>query len=380
MTSRERFKLALNHKEADRVPIDVGGDLHNGIHDVAYRNLLKYLNEKDEIVLYDQMQHLAKVKDSVLERLNSDTRYLYANPSESYKFEIDEQQGWYDEWGVKRANAGLYDEVVESPLSDCTMEDIIKYKAPDGKDKSRFVGLRDTAKDLHENTDYALVGANAASLFFLSSEIIGYQEFMEKILLETKVIEALIDKVLEYQFDFFDGYLNEIGDYVEMVWMGDDWGTQLAPLMSPTMFRDIFLKRYKEFVKFVKSKADVKVAIHSCGAVQWALGDFVDAGIDVVHPLQGDAQGLLDPYLLKKEFGDSLVFYSNLKNQTIIPYGSSKDVEEDVKRKIEALAPNGGFIMSGGHNFQADVPPENILALVDATLKYGNYPIGIHGK
>jgi len=373
MTSRERFRLALNHKEPDRVPIDVGGDMHNGLHVTAYSNLLKYLGEEDELRIYDRMQHLAVLKESVYERLHADTRYLFANGPASFELKVAEDTSWADEWGIVRKNAGLYDETCGNPLAELTMDKVKNYALPDGSDPTRFEGLRERAKDLYENTDYAIVGANAASLFYLTSELVGYQEFMELIALEPEMIEALVDRVLEYQFKFFDKYLDAIGDYVEMIWMGDDWGTQFGPLMSPNTFREIFAKRYAEFVKFVKSKADVKVAIHTCGDVLWALEDFAKAGIDVVHPLQGDAVNLQDPFMIKKEFGDDLVFYSNLKNQTVLPYGTAEDVVNDVKLKIDAFAPGGGYIMSGGHNIQADVPPENILAMIDTTLEYGKY-------
>jgi uroporphyrinogen decarboxylase len=230
---------------------------------------------------------------------------------------------------------------------------------------------------MYEETDFALIGGNAASLFFLTSEIVGYQEYMEKILLETKMLEELIDKVLEWQIEFFDSYLDEIGDYIEMIWMGDDWGTQIAPLMSPALFREIFIPRYKQFTGSVKKKCDVKIALHACGSIYWALEDLANAGIDVIHPMQGDAAGMGDPFMLKKEFGNDLAFYSNLRNQSIIPYGTIEEVRDEVKFKVKALAPGGGYIMSGGHNFQADVPPQNIMALVDATLEYGHYPINV---
>ena len=375
MNSRERFKRAIHHQEPDRVPIDIGGDFHNGIHETAYKNLLQHLGEEDTVVIYDFMQHLATIKESVRQRLHSDTCYLFAGAAEGYRRILAPDSSWEDEWGVKRINVGLYDESAGHPLADCTEEAIRAYRLPDPKDKGRFFGLREKARRMYEETDYALVGGNAASLFYLTSELVGFQEFMEKILLETKMLEALIEKVLEWQIDFFDLYLDEIGDYIEMVWMGDDWGTQLAPLMSPALFRSVFISRYKQFTQFIKKKSDVKIALHCCGAVYWALEDLAGAGIDVIHPLQGDAAGMDDPFLLKKEFGDDLVFYSNLRNQSIVPYGTVEEVEDEVRRKIKALAPGGGYIMSGGHNFQADVPPQNILAIVDATLEYGRYPI-----
>ena len=375
MNSRERFKRAINHQEPDRVPIDVGGDFHNGLHEVAYGKLLQLLEEQDEIKIYDYMQHLAVVKESVLRRLHGDTRYVFASAAEGYQRVVAPDTSWFDEWGVQRKTVGFYDESVGTPLADCTYEKIKNYRLPDPGDKNRFKGLNERAKRLYEDTEYAVIGGNAASLFFLTSEIIGYQEYMEKILTETKMIETLIDRVLEWQMDFFGCYLDEIGEYTEMIWMGDDWGTQRSPLMSPALFREIFIPRYKQFTQFIKKRADVKIALHSCGSIYWALGDLADAGIDVLHPLQGDAVGFEDPYKLKKEYGSDLVLYSNLRNQSVIPHGTVEEVIEEVKFKIGALAPGGGYIMSGGHNIQADVPPENILAMIDTTIKYGNYPI-----
>jgi uroporphyrinogen decarboxylase len=145
--------------------------------------------------------------------------------------------------------------------------------------------------------------------------------------------------------------------------------------MNPELFREIYVPRYKELTRFIKSKADVKIALHSCGSVYWALGDFARMGIDVVHPLQGDAAGMDDPDVLKRNYGDELVFYSNLRNQSVLPHGTPEEVDAEVKRKVKALAKGGGYVLSGGHNIQADVPPENILALVDAGLKYGTFPL-----
>ena len=116
MTSRERFHMALNHQEPDRVPIDAGQDLHNGLHELAYRNLLRKLGETDDICLYDQMQHLAVVKESVLVRLHVDTRYVFAGAGEGFQIRFDPDRSWLDEWGVRRKPCGLYDECVGHPL------------------------------------------------------------------------------------------------------------------------------------------------------------------------------------------------------------------------------------------------------------------------
>ena len=375
MTSRERFRCALNHKEGDRVPIDLGSDVHNGIHEKAYGRLLDYLGMTDEITLYDIIQHLAVVKQEVKDRLHADTSYIFANGSSTYEFKREADGSWLDEWGVRRKTVGLYDESYEFPLAGCDLEAVKNFRMPDPRDKARFLGLKEKAKQLYTTTDYALIGGSCGSLFYLSGEFVGFQEYMEKLLSDQEVIVTLIDRLMEWEFEFFDAYLAEVGEYIEMVWIGDDWGTQNGPIINPNLFRELFVPRYKELTKHIKSKADVKIALHSCGSVYWALGDFADMGIDVVHPLQGAAAHMDNPERIKSEFGDRLVFYSNLCNQTILPHGTPQEVENDVKRKISALAKGGGYILSGGHNIQADVPPENVIAMIDSTLKYGHYPI-----
>jgi uroporphyrinogen decarboxylase len=229
---------------------------------------------------------------------------------------------------------------------------------------------------MYNETEYALIGGNCGSLFYLSAELVGYPEYMERLLTDQDMIVRVIDRLLEWECDFFDAYLEQVGEFIEMVWIGDDWGTQRGPIMNPELFRKIYVPRYKELTKHIKSKADVKIALHSCGSVYYALGDFVEMGIDVIHPLQGDAVQMDDPELLKREYGDHLVFYSNFRNQTTLPYGTPEDMALEVRRKVEALAPGGGYVLSGGHNIQADVTPENLLSMVDAGILYGMFPIG----
>ena len=373
MNSRERFRKAINHEQPDRVPVDVGQDFHNGIHAIAYENLLKLLGDSDEIRFYDRMQHLAVVKESVLNRLRADTRYVFANPPAGFEVVTAPDGSWGDEWGIRRKTCGYYDETCGNPLAGADLESVRKFQFPNPGDKSRFVGLRERARRLRETTDFAIIGGNPATLFYLTSELVGFEEYLEKLMTDQPVIEALVDRMLEYWMEFFAGYLDAIGDEVEMIWIGDDWGTQRGPMIPPKLFREIFVPRYRQFCTFVKKRAPVKIALHTCGAVSWALEDFAAVGIDVVHPLQGDAAGMEDPDLLKRRFGRQLAFYSNLRNQTTLPHGTPEEVSEDVRRKVRAFAPGGGYVISGGHNIQADVPAENILALFDTAYQCGRY-------
>lgn len=304
-----------------------------------------------------------------------DTRYIFCKPPSNFEFKRELDGSWSDEWGIVRKPCGYYDESISHPLAGLDGSRLEEYRMPDPRDTRRFTGLRDLAERLHSDTDYAIIAGNPGTLFYLSSELVGFQEYMEKILSETVLIERLVDMLLEYWVDFFDAYLGEIGEYVEMVWLGDDWGMQHGPIMNPELFRRVFKDRYRRLISSIKEKHDVKVALHSCGSVVWALDDLIDAGFDVIHPLQGDAEENLDARAIKARYGERLTFYSNLRNQSVIPHGTPEEVQADVRSKIEALSPGGGYIVSGGHNIQPDVPPENIIALFDTAFKYGHYPI-----
>ena len=157
--------------------------------------------------------------------------------------------------------------------------------------------------------------------------------------------------------------------------MGDDWGMQTGPIMSPKTFRTFFKPLFRRLIVMVKSKTRAKVCIHTCGATYWILQDLLDVGVDVVHPLQPTAVGNEDPVRIKKDFGNRLSFYSNVANTTVLPEGQPAEVATEVRRKIAALAPGGGYIFSGGHNIQADVPPANIVALFDTAYEAGRYPL-----
>ncbi len=377
MTSRERMRKTLNHEEPDRVPIDFGQDFHNGINEVAYAKLLKHLNINDtgKIQVYDLMQRLAVVDTRVLERFHVDTRYIFTNPNENFEVPIEEDGSFEDEWGIYRKRAGYYCETVRSPLEGMSKKEIIRHRFPDPAEKSRFRGLREKTKNMYETTDYALMAGQAATIFYFSSELLGYNEYMLDLALDTSRIEVLVEKVLEWMIEFTSRYLDEVGEYVEVWWMGDDWGMQTGPIMAPETFRKMFKPKYRRLIDMVKSKTSAKVCLHTCGSTYWVLNDLADVGIDAVHPLQPTAHGNEDPVKLKKDFGDKFVFYSNIANTTILPRATPGEVAEEVRKKISVLAPGGGYILSGGHNIQPDVPPENVVALFDTAYEAGRYPI-----
>jgi uroporphyrinogen decarboxylase len=379
MTSRERVRKALRREEPDRVPIDFGQDFHNGINEVAYQNLLLYLgmDAPEPIQVYDLMQRLAVVDERILKRFHVDTRYLMANPNERWTLDVEEDGSFRDEWGVYRKRCGYYCENVQSPLAGKTRSEVLSFSFPDPAEPSRFRGLREKAERMYKTTNYALMAGQAASLFYFSAELRGFEQYMSDLGQDLGLVTMLVDRVLEWMMEFTARYLDEIGEFIEVWWMGDDWGMQTGPIMNPGLFRTVYKPRYRRLIDLVKSKTQAKVSLHTCGATYWILQDLIDVGVDVVHPLQPTATGNGDPARIKREFGDRLSFYSNIANTTVLPHGTPGEVQEEVRRKIATLAPGGGYVFSGGHNIQADVPPENIVALFDAAHEAGKYPICI---
>ncbi|AOQ23493.1 hypothetical protein MTAT_10740 [Moorella thermoacetica] len=373
LTSRERVRIALQHREPDRVPIDNGGFV-TGIHEVAYKNLLDYLGLEKEIKLTDPVQRLADVDEEVLQRLHIDTRYLFANAGSNWEYREDENGYWYDEWGVLHHHVGYYADSVGHPMSGMSLEEIKSYKFPDPQDPARFAGLKEKAKTLYETTDKALVGGTIAALYCPAWDLRGYEQFMYDTAADPKLANYLLDRLLEWWMAFYEGYLAAIGEYIEYLWTGDDWGQQAGPLISPASFRETVKPRFAKLHEFIKSRTRAKIAYHSCGSVYWALGDFADMGVDIIQPLQPSAAEMDDSERIKRNFGDRLVFHGGTNNQGLF-HLEKELVIADAKRRIKALAPGGGYIFSSGHNIQPNCPPENILALFDTGYEYGRYPI-----
>lgn len=375
MTSRERVRRALNHQEPDRIPIDNGGFV-SGMHEVAYKNLLEYLGLEGKVTIIDAVQRLAEVDDKVLDLLGVDTRYLFANGPSGWKYCEDSEGRWEDEWKIVRKRCGFYCDSIVHPLEKASLEDMKAYAFPNPNDPARYEGLRQKAKTLYETTDYALVGGTIMALYCPAWDLRGYEQFMYDTAAEPEIANYLLDRILDWNISFFDNYLNEIGEYIEFLWIGDDWGSQSGPLINPLEFRKNVVPRFKKLIDFIRTKTKAKVAYHSCGSVYWAMQDFIEMGVDILHPIQPNAYNMDDSQKIKGNFGDKLSFHGGLDNQGLF-HTDKQDIIEDVKKKISYFAPGGGYIFSSGHNIQANCPPENILSIFDTAKQFGKYPVKV---
>lgn len=372
MNPRERMRAAISGKEADRVPIDNNGNV-SGMTETAYKNLLEFLKMKDNIVIYDYVQRLAAVKDEIKDLFGVDTRYIYPNSPQGYEFKENPDGTFADEFGTVYRRVGYYADAHVVPLRGKTLEEIRAFRLPDPADPSRFTGLKEKAKDLHENTRYSLWGGLVSSLFYFAWCLRGLNDFMTDIYGEPKTAKYLMDKIVDWNLSFFDRFYSEIGGYIDVFWMGDDWGIQNGPLISPAYFEKEIVPRFQKMISFIKTKTKAVCCYHSCGSTYWCLDNLIDMGVDIIHPLQANALGN-DTAKIKKEYGDKIMFHGGTNNQGIF----HKDIHSltiDTLKRIKDLAPGGGYIFSSGHNIQANMPPENIVRFFELANQYGKYPI-----
>lgn len=402
MTSRERILLTLKHKEPDRVPIDLGGMRSSGIHAIAYNKLKGYLNCEDKSVkIFDLGQQLAVVDDEIRKRVTSDVAELkrldggFGTRINSWKqIDLFLDGGEYyvpTDFNPKvladgsfaieiegkivalMPKGGYYFDSRHAPLANASEPKEIDIILSNRITDEELDFLEAQAKELKNNTDCAILGSFGGNFIEEGHALFGYQEFMERLILDKPLIEYFLNKLEEKYLEEIERYLNRVGKYIDIIVLGDDYGTQEGLQISPEMFRQLFKPHLKALCDFIEKRSDVYIFLHSCGAVSKLIPDFIDAGIQILNPVQTSAKGM-SPEFLKREFGKDIVFWGGgCDTQRILPFGTLEEVENDVKKRIDIFAPKGGFVFAAIHNIQQEVSPEKCLKLFDTARNYGKY-------
>lgn len=366
MTPKERIRRAISHQETDRVPTDFGGTVSSTITVAAYNNLKKALGIDTPTKVLETTFQLAEIEEPVFQAIGADTRPLYGNPPADGN-RINEKGELVDEWNIVHtpASSGLYYENVAPPLAEATIDDLERYPWPDPTDPSRTYGLKEQAEEL-SRSGYAICGGpnHFTRIIEQAQQLRGMEQLLIDLYEEPEFVEALFTKILEIQKVRWDKYLAEVGQYLDVIRVGDDVATQSGPIMSPAMYREQLKPFHREYFKFIKERTDAKLFYHSCGATAELIDDFIEIGVDIVNPMQVSAAGMA-PETLKARFGGRVVFWGGIDSQKTLPNGSPDDVRAEVRDRIAVMTPGGGYVMSPVHNIQPDVPPENIIALYD---------------
>ena len=403
MNSRERVLTALNHRPPDRVPIDFGGHRSSGIAAMAYPKLRRALGlEERPIRVYDTVQQLAVVDEDGLDRFDVDTVELGRG--------FDDDVAWCDwtlpdgtpcqvpSWAaperqdgrwIIRSDSGrviahmpdgaIYFEQCYWPfleednldrLAEALAENMwCTVQTPPGPLAAGEDGqqkLADGARRLRGRTDRAILGLFGGNLLEIGQFLYRIDNFLMLLAGKPDRAADFLHRLTEIHLANLERFLDAVGPYIDVILFGDDLGAQNGPQLSPAMYRRLFKPHHARMWRRAKELADVKVMLHCCGGIRPLVEDLIDAGVDTTNPVQISCTGM-DAAELKREFGDRMTFWGGgCDTRHILSHGTPEEIRRHVGEQVSILNPGGGFIFQQVHNILADVPPENIIAMLDA--------------
>ena len=385
-TSFERVKAALEHREADRVPFDLGGSVLTGMNRHTYAKLRKYLGLADkDIEIVDPMQQLARIDQDMLDRLEVDVMCCDPSPPSKKGLAKDpvrdgDYYKMYDEWGIEwkmPAEGGHYFDMTGHPFKNVeSAQALEEFPWPDPVDPARFATLKERAdKYVFDWKKAYILGRQYAGIWETALWMNGFEKFFCDMIVNEEYAHALMNKITELKMRYWENALDAVGENVLVISEADDLATQNSLLCSVELYKKMVHPYHKKLFSFIKQKAKSRVYIfyHTCGACVPFIPLLIEEGVDILNPVQVSAAGI-DTKMLKREFGKDITFWGGgVDTQRVLPAGSPNEVREEVKRRIEDLAPGGGMVFATVHNVQSDVPPENFMAMWEAMREYGVY-------
>ncbi len=411
MKSRERVKKVLDHEIPDRLPIDFGSTRTSGITGIAYNNLIKKLGlSTPPPRMYDIVQQLVYPQKDILDLFEADC--------------IDAGQAFYDSdffWkdfllkdgsvckvlkrinvrkngstleivdehervlGIMPSNSFYLDQLFyvyghlkkfpEKMSLEDYKKDLWAYTTPPPNDIDIFCEknaqeFKKIIRELYEKTDYAIVLRFGGNLVESGFSIRGMENYLCDLYLDEKGVNRFLDILMEDYIKKLERILKLIGPYVSVIMFADDMGSESGPFFPKEIYRKYFKSRHKKMWDLVHEKSDCNVFLHSCGSIYELIPDFIEAGLDILNPVQITAKEM-DPKRLKKQFGKNIIFWGGCcDTRKVLATGSEKTISEHVKNNIEILGKDGGLVFNQIHNIQPDIPPENILALFKSAKRY----------
>jgi uroporphyrinogen decarboxylase len=376
MTPKQRVRAALDHRQPDRVPLDIGGTHDTTLLEESFLELRKLLGTTGAARPANRWLGSVFPDEQALKRLGSDFRAV-ALPAPDYQVRTqrDGTRSFTDEWGITwtRRPGSFYFDVLKFHTVE-NLSDVERLPWPEPSTgskewKTRLEGLRAQARKIERN-GYAAVLDFGVAPMTMTQLLVGFEESCVLLVTAPDILRAMMEKVLEIYMAQAEGVFAAVGSQVDAVYaFADDLGTQNSLWLSPGQYRSIVKPFHRRIVDFIKTRSSAKVIFHSCGAIADYIPDLLDIGIDALNPVQVSAAGM-DPEFLKKEYGSDLVFWGGIDTQQVLPRGTPEQVREEVRRRIDVLGRGGGYVISAVHNIQPDVPAENVLAMAQEAVRY----------
>jgi len=405
MNSQERVLASINHKEPDKVPFDLGGTSVTGISAMAYNKIKPLLGVNSPTRVYDVVQQLAMVDWQLIDSFGIDVldiNRLFMEDLEWNRFTLgDGSIGEYPDWFIpelgedgsycikdskKRVIARMpkggmcFDQMCFPwedgyPMDFNEIDEAFQSINWIAHSHTSYINIKDEefrARTLHlrETTDKAIAMSGGVKLLELGFFLRRMDNFLMDLLVDQAGVSKLLDKLMDIHLSKLEVKLRAVGDLVDVIRFGDDLGMTKGPFMDLESFRKLFLPRYKVVCDYVKQNSNMKIFFHSCGSIRQFIPDLIEAGFDIINPVQTNASGM-DPVELKTEFGREITFWGGgVDTSRVLPSGTPEEVRVDVLKRCEILSRDGGFIFSPIHNILPEVPPENIFAMHEAVKEF----------
>ena len=411
MNSRERVLSAINHIEPDGVPVDLGATPSSGILAIAYDNLLHYLPFKNKRNwVYDVVQQVSQPSDEVLDHFRIDTidlgRMFNIHDSDWYDYtmpngRIAQQPVWFRPQKQEDGSHFVYqdDKVIASmPAAAISYDQVVfpfldGYPTEYGTNLDAAMGkihwaalvhspwdhasepdfwetLRDKAIKLRAKSDRAIVLSAGCNLFEWGTFLRRLDNFLMDLVCAPAEVERFLDALMVRHLASLEKICQAVGDVVDILRLGDDLGMNTGPLMSPATYRKLFKPRHKKLCDYIKEHSKMHTFLHSCGSIYQLIPDLIEAGFEILNPVQTNTRDM-SPQRLKDAFGKDVTFWGGgADTRSILNLGTPEQVREHVCENIEILSPGGGFVFNTIHNILPDVPPENIVAMFEAVDEY----------
>jgi len=390
MNSRERVLAAINHQQPDRVPIDFGGTRQSGIAASTYHNLKQRLGINTSTRVYDLYQMLAEIEEPLLERFGADVIGLN-RPAVAFGIRNENWKCWRLPDGTPVEVPGGFQPDIEPdgglllrhpngapmarmPKGGFYFDRLDKYPGAAHADPEKLavpmLSIEDCdhlgaqAEAYYENTDRAIIAALGPPYeLFFGLGTGDFPGWMITLAAEPAYVRTLYERLTEAWLENLRRFYASVGDRVHILQFNDDLGTQEAPFLSPRMFRELIMPYYQRGLDWVHQHTRMKVFMHNDGAIFNLIPTLIEMGVDILNPVQTSARGM-DPVKLKEQFGARLVFWGGACDcQGTLAFGTPAQVAREVAENVRIFAPGGGYVLASVHNIQANVPPENVLAL-----------------
>jgi uroporphyrinogen decarboxylase len=413
MTSRERVLAAIAHSEPDRVPIDMGATPSSGISAIAYGRLTKHLGLNGEQTrVYDVVQQLAQVEDPVLDRFRIDAvdlgRTFNTRPDDWRQVTLfDGSNAFYPKWfqpqptpeggwraldaegtelAIQLKNMNFYDQTcfpwlddypdglagLDNAMSKVHWAALVHSPWDHAAEADFWQQLRANAIALRAQSDRAIMVVVGCNLFEWGTFLRRMDNFLMDLVAEPEQVERLLDGLMERHLKTLEKVCAAVGDVADICRFGDDLGTDTGPFMAPATYRSLFKARHAELCAYTHKHSGMKTFLHSCGSIHALLPDLIEAGFDVINPVQTACRDM-EAVRLKQDFGKDITFWGGgADTRATLNHGTPAQVREDVLGRLKIFAPGGGFVFNTIHNILPDVPPQNIVAMFDAIEEFNS--------